>query len=60
MRRDTIVEVWVDGVFVATIYPTANGVRLISKYLKPEGVKFKDLAHPAAVTITLDPKSIPL
>jgi len=45
-----IVEVWSDGVFVATIYPHEDGILIISKYM--DGVK-QGAGYPPSVVISL-------
>jgi len=43
-----MVEVWQDGVFIASIYPHEDGLRIVSKYL--DGVEH-DAAFPPSVVI---------
>jgi len=50
-REGDMVEVWIDGRFMAGIYPHERGIRVISRYLK-EVVKEENVPVPAAL-ITL-------
>ncbi len=42
-----MVEVWDDGVFLASIYPHLDGIRIVSKYL--DGVRHEPVQPPAVV-----------
>jgi len=47
-----IVEVWEDGVFIATIYPAHRGVRVVSKYLDPRAtIAVIDPTEPPALFV---------
>ena len=50
MTERSMVEVWRDGIFVASIYEHEGGVRLVSKYY--DGVEH-DATYPPAVLIKL-------
>jgi hypothetical protein len=51
------VEIWKDGRFIGSIYPTENGVKIVSKHLKPgnssKQIKFDFATMPPAILIDI-------
>lgn len=59
---DTIVEVWRNDEMVAVIYPSPEGVKIISKHFdlakSPEDVVSWELTNPMAVYVDIPKRSI--